>query len=222
MTTSPAAARLRVMTYNVKGLQLSRPDVVAVVRAAAPDVLGVQEPPRGLLGWFQTWRFARDVGMSAVVNGRGARTTALLVARGRSVTGASAVKLPNLSGRTARGVAVATVDGVRFVVVHLSLVRDERAAHLSDLLVHHVPRMRTVVLGDLNEPPGGPTWTSLTTVLVDVDPMGDPTFPAIEPRQRIDAILRSPDLATGTARVPSGQPAQVGSDHRPLVVDLLR
>ena len=220
MTTAPDRPRLRVMTYNVKGLQLSRTDVVAVVRAAAPDVLGLQEPPRGLLGWFRTWRFARDVGMRAVVNGRGARTTALLVGAGRSVTSPSAVRLPNLSGRTDRGVAVATVDGIRFVVIHLSLVRDERAAHLSDLLVHHVPTVRTVVLGDLNEPPGGPTWSSLTTVLVDVDPLGDPTFPAIEPRQRIDAILRSPDLTTGTARVPSGPPAQVGSDHRPLVVDL--
>ena len=108
------------------------------MRAAAPDVLGVQEPPRGLLGWCRMWRFARDVGMRAVVNGRGARTTALLVAPGRSVTGRAAVRLPNLSGRTRRGVAVATVDGIRFVVVHLSLVRDERAAHLSDLLVHHV------------------------------------------------------------------------------------
>ena len=38
MTTAPDRARLRVMTYNVKGLQLSRPDVVDVVRAAAPDV----------------------------------------------------------------------------------------------------------------------------------------------------------------------------------------
>ncbi|GEL96811.1 endonuclease/exonuclease/phosphatase family protein [Cellulomonas terrae] len=220
MNPIPTADRLRVMTYNVKGLHLSRPDVVAVVRAAAPDVLGVQEPPRGLLGWLRTWRFARDVGMRAVVNGRGARTTALLVAHGRSVTGRSSVRLPNLSGRTNRGIAVATVDGIRFVVVHLSLVRDERAAHLSEVLVDHVATMRTVVLGDLNEPPGGPTWTSLTTVLVDVDPQGDPTFPAIEPRQRIDAILRSPDLATGTARVPSGQPVQVGSDHRPVVVDL--
>ncbi|MDQ0375197.1 endonuclease/exonuclease/phosphatase family protein [Cellulomonas humilata] len=220
MTTEPDRARLRVMTYNVKGLQLSRPDVVAVVRAAAPDVLGVQEPPRGPLGWCRTWKFAHDVGMRAVVNGRGARTTALLVARGRSVTGHAAVRLPNLSGRTGRGVAVATVDGIRFVVLHLSLVRDERAAHLSDLLVHHVPTTRTVVLGDLNEPPGGPAWTSLTSVLVDVDPMGDPTFSAIEPRLRIDAILRSPDLVSGTARVPSGQPAQVGSDHRPVVVDL--
>ena len=220
MTTVPDRARLRVMTYNVKGLQLSRTDVVDVVRAAAPDVLGLQEPPRGLLGWFRTWRFARDVGMRAVVNGRGARTTALLVAPGRSVSDHSAVPLPDLSGRTRRGVAVATVDGIRFVVVHLSLVRDERAAHLSDLLVHHVPTARTVVLGDLNEAPGGPAWTSLTTVLVDADPEGDPTFPAIEPRQRIDAIFTSPDLTTGTAQVLSSRPAQHGSDHRPLVVEL--
>src|SRR5689334_20479373 len=208
------------MTYNVKGFQVSRTDAVAVVRAAAPDVLGLQEPPRGLLGRLRTRRFARDVGMRAVVNGRGARTTALLVAPGRAVTSRTAVRLPNLSGRTRRGVSVATVEGIHFVVVHLSLVRDERASHLSTLLVQHVPVTRTVVLGDLNEPPGGPTWTRLTSVLVDVDPAGDPTFPAIEPRQRIDAILRSPDLAAGPAWVPSGPPAQQGSDHRPLVVDL--
>lgn len=208
------------MTYNIKGLQVSRRDAVDVVRTAAPDVLGVQEPTRGLLGRWRMWRFARDVGMRVAVNGGGARTTALLVAPGRVVSGRSALPLPNLSGRTRRGASAATVDGIRFVVLHLSLVRDERAAHLSTILVDHVPTTRTVVLGDLNEPPGGPTWDRLTTLLVDVDPSGDPTFPAIEPRQRIDAILRSPDLETGTARVLSDESARCGSDHRPLMVDL--
>ncbi|GEK20078.1 endonuclease/exonuclease/phosphatase family protein [Cellulomonas xylanilytica] len=212
--------RLRVMTYNVKGLQVSRPDAVAVVRAAAPDVLGVQEPTRGLLGWWRMWLFARAVGMRAVVNGRGARTTALLVAPGRAVTAHSAVRLPNLSGRTRRGAAVATVDGIRFVVVHLSLVRDERAAHLADLLAHHVPTTRTVVLGDLNEAPGGPTWASLTRLLTDADPTGGPTFPAVEPKQRIDAILTTRDLTAGSPRVLSDPSALRGSDHRPLLVDL--
>ena len=212
--------RLRVMTYNVKGLHVSRPDAVAVVRAAAPDVLGIQEPPRGLLGRWRMRRFARDVGMRAVVNGRGARTTALLVAPGRAVSGSSALRLPNLSGRTRRGVAVATVDGIRFVVVHLSLVRDERAAHLSDLLRDHVPASRTVVLGDLNELPGGATWTSLTGVLVDADPTGDPTFPAVDPQHRIDAILTTHDLTADAPRVLADPATQRGSDHRPLVVDL--
>lgn len=221
MTTSPDAGRLRVMTYNLKGLQLSRADAVAVVRIAAPDVLGVQEPPRGLLGRWRMWRFARDVGLRTVVNGRGARTTALLVASGRSVSDARALKLVNLAGRTRRGVAMATVGGVRFVVVHLSLVRDERSAHLSDILLAHVPATRTVVLGDLNERPGGPTWKRLSSVLVDSDPAGDPTFPAVDPLHRIDAVFASPDLGIEAARVPSGPPVLRGSDHRPLVVDLL-
>ena len=62
MTTPATAGRLRVMTYNVKGLQLSRPDVVDVVRAAAPDVLGragaAARPPRlgaGRGGSRATW-----------------------------------------------------------------------------------------------------------------------------------------------------------------------
>ncbi|MEZ0448166.1 endonuclease/exonuclease/phosphatase family protein [Cellulomonas sp. ICMP 17802] len=217
---SSDAGRLRVMTYNVKGLQLSRPDAVAVVRAAAPDVLGVQEPPRGLLGRLRMWRFARAVGLRTVVNGRGARTTALLVAPGRVVAAARALRLPPLSGRTRRGVAMATVDGIRFVVVHLSLVRDERAAHLSDILRDHVPGARTVVLGDLNELPGGPTWSSLTGLLLDSDPDGGPTFPALEPLHRIDAILVTPDLRVSAPHVVSGPDVLRASDHRPLIVDL--
>lgn len=212
--------RLRVMTYNIKGLHLSRPDVVAVVRAAAPDVLAVQEPPRGVLGRWRLARFGRAAGLRAVVNGRGARTTALLVAPGRQVSDARALRLSWRPGTTRRGVSVATVDGIRFVVVHLSLVRDERAEHLSDVLRDHVPTARTVVLGDLNELPDGPAWARLTGVLVDTAPTGGPTFPAVEPHQRIDAILVTPDLTFSAPRVLEGPEVLVASDHRPLVVDL--
>ena len=211
------------MTYNVKGLQLSRPDVVAVVRAAAPDVLGVQEPPRGAP------RLVADVAVRARRRdaGRGerprrpdhgpARRTGPVGDRSRS-----AVRLPNLSGRTRRGVAVATVDGIRFVVVHLSLVRDERAAHLSDLLRDHVAddadrRARR----PQRAPRRARRGPASPGVLVDADPTGGPTFPAVEPRQRIDAILRPPDLAVGSAAGPVRPGGRsVGSDHRPLVVDL--
>ncbi len=211
---------MRVMTYNLKGLHLSPPDAVAVVRAAAPDVLGVQEPPRGPLGRWRLARFARQAGLRPVVSGRGARTTALLVAPGCTVSGTRAVRLSWQPGRTRRGVSLATVDGIRFVVVHLSLVRTERAAHLDGLLRDHVPSARTVVMGDLNEPPTGPAWARLTEHLVDTDPTGTPTFPAVAPRQRIDAILVSPDLAPGPATVPSDPPVLVASDHRPVVVDI--
>ena len=47
-----------------------------------------------------------------------------------------------------------------------------------------------------------------------------PTFPAIEPRQRIDAVFPTPDLVVDGASVPGGPAVEVGSDHRPIVVDL--
>ncbi|NMM16137.1 MAG: endonuclease/exonuclease/phosphatase family protein, partial [Cellulomonas sp.] len=76
----PAADRLRIMTYNVKALSVDAQAAAQVVRDADPDVLGMQEPPRGPVGAARLRRFAADVGMQPVVTGHGARTTALLVA----------------------------------------------------------------------------------------------------------------------------------------------
>ena len=211
---------MRVMTYNLKGLHLSAHAAAAVVRDAAPDVLAVQEPPRGLRGRRRMRRFAAAVGLVAVVNGRGARTTALLVRPGLAVDGARAVRLSWRPGRTRRGVSTASVDGVTFVSVHLSLVRVERAAHLERLLDEVVPQTRAIVLGDLNEQPNGPAWARLADHLAAIAVDTGPTFPAIAPRQRIDAVLATPDLNVVGAQVPDGPAVERGSDHRPIVVDL--
>src|SRR3954447_11171609 len=140
---------MRVMTYNLKGLHLSQAAAIEVVREHAPDVLGVQEPPRGLFGVARMRRFGSAVGMVPVVSGDGARTTALLVRPGlpvssprairlpwrpRPTTSARAIRLPWPPGAPRRGAAVAVVAGVTVVVVHLSLVRTERAQHLELLL----------------------------------------------------------------------------------------
>ncbi|GIG22164.1 metal-dependent hydrolase [Cellulomonas chitinilytica] len=248
--------RMRLMTYNVKGLSLDRAAVVEVVRAQRPDVLALQEPPRGPAGRWRLRRFAAATGLVAVVNGRGARTTALLVAPGRAVSRARALRLPWRFGTTRRGVSVAVVDDVRVVVVHLSLHRVERAEHLERLVASTVPAPPgatvpappgatvpappvadaaslpgapapvaggppTVVLGDLNELPGGPAWLRLGQVLTDVAPDGDPTFPAGVPRKRIDAVLVSAGIVVERVLVPDGDAARRGSDHRPVVVDLV-
>ncbi|MBO9555444.1 endonuclease/exonuclease/phosphatase family protein [Cellulomonas sp.] len=218
--------RLRLMTYNVKGLKLDRFAAAEVVRAQRPDVLALQEPPRGLAGRWRLRRFAAATDLVAVVNGRGARTTALLVAPGHTVAEARPMRLPWRTGTTRRGVSVASVDGVRVVVVHLSLHRVERAEHLERVVVATVPEPAasgppTVLLGDLNELPGGPAWLRLGQVLTDVAPDGDPTFPAATPRKRIDAVLVSADLAVENVLVPDGDAVRRGSDHRPVVVDLL-
>ena len=210
---------MKVMTYNLKGLHLEARAAAAVVRAAAPDVLAVQEPPRGLFGRFRMRRFGGAVGLTPVVSGHGARTTALLV-RDLPVRDARAVRLPWRPGTTRRGVSVAVVDDITFVVVHLSLVRTERAAHLERLLSSVVPARRTVVLGDINEQPDGPAWARLAAHLGSAAAPTGPTFPAVGPTQRIDAVFATPDLVVGPASVPDGPAVEAGSDHRPIVVDV--
>ncbi len=210
---------MRLMTYNLKGLHLSARAAATVVREAAPDVLAVQEPPRGPFGRRRMRRFGSAVGMVPVVSGRGARTTALL-ARDAPVGAARAVRLSWRPGRTRRGVSVAEIDGVTIVVVHLSLVRTERAAHLDRLLAEVVPTTRTVVVGDINEQPDGPAWARLAAHLGSAAVATGPTFPSTAPRQRIDAVIATPDLVTSGAHVPDGPAVEAGSDHRPIVVDL--
>jgi len=211
---------MKVMTYNLKGLHLSEAAAVEVVREHAPDVLGVQEPPRGLVGVARMRRFGSAVGMVPVVSGDGARTTALLVRPGLPVSSPRAIRLSWRPGTTRRGAAVAVVAGVTVVVVHLSLVRTERAEHLERLLREVVPTTAAVVMGDINERPDGPAWARLAAHLGSSAVPTGPTFPAVEPRQRIDAVFPTPDLVVGEASVPGGPAVEVASDHRPIVVDL--
>lgn len=219
---------LRVMTYNLRGLREEVDALVDVVRAARPDVLAVQEPPRGLAGRVRLRRFAARTGLRVAVGGGGARTTALLVVPHRSVRDATGVRLPWRPGLTRRGAATARVDGVRVVVVHLGLRAAERSRHVS-LLTRRLLQDAdgpVVVAGDLNERPGGPSWTALTDAagglqdaacVVDAD---HPTYPADVPRVRIDAVLVDGRLGVLDARVPDDAVVGVASDHRPLVVDV--
>ncbi|QGQ18578.1 endonuclease/exonuclease/phosphatase [Cellulomonas sp. JZ18] len=221
---------LRVMTYNLRGLRQEVDALVAVVRAVGPDVLAVQEPPRGPLGRRRLRAFAARTGLRVAVGGGGARTTALLVAPHRAVRDARALRLPWRFGLTRRGVSTARVDGVRVAVVHLGLRADERARHV-DLLVRRLVAAQAggspvLVAGDLNERPGGPSWLALHGVgdgLQDAAVAGGderPTYPADAPRLRIDAVLADRRLAVQAARVPDEAAVGVASDHRPLVVDL--
>ncbi|WP_426593123.1 endonuclease/exonuclease/phosphatase family protein [Cellulomonas sp. McL0617] len=211
---------MRLMTYNLKGLHLSARAAAAVVRASEPYVLAVQEPPRGPFGRCRMRRFGASVGLEPVVSGRGARTTALLVRDPSAVRDARAVRLSWRPGTTRRGVSVAVVDGITVVVVHFSLDRAERAAHLTRLLAEVVPTTRTVVLGDINERPDGPAWARLAAHLGAAAVPTGPTFPSTRPVQRIDAVLPTPDLTVAGAFVPDGPEVEAGSDHRPIVADL--
>lgn len=216
-------AKLRVMTYNLHGLHDDADAVVAVLRAAAPDVVAVQEPPRGPGGRARLSGLARAAGLEPAVVGGGARTTALLVRTGLRVDRARAVRLSWRPGRTARGAAVAHVAGVRVVAVHLGLDAAERARHVDRLLLlaATAPHHGCVLAGDLNEQPGGPSWRRLGLRLRDVTATSGPTYSTDDLRWRIDAVLATGGLLARGARTVHDDAALRASDHLPVVVDLV-
>lgn len=210
------------MTYNLKSLRLDEAAAVAVVRLEHPDVLGVQEPPRGPFRRARLRRFAARTGMRVVVDAYSARTTALLVDPGCRVEAPRAHRLRWRVGWTRRGFATARVDGVDVVVLHLSVHPDERARHL-DRIEERLAALDgpVVVLGDLNERPDGPAWARLARFGRDAAAAApQPTFRASGPRHRIDAVLASPELEVRDVRVLRDAAARRASDHLPLVVDL--
>jgi endonuclease/exonuclease/phosphatase family metal-dependent hydrolase len=211
---------LRVMSYNVRGLKDDRAVLVEVLRAAEPDVVALQEPPRGPLGGPRLRRLAQDAGLEVAVSGGGARTTALLVRPGRTVTHPATMRLPSAFLRTRRGIALAEVDGLLVVSVHLGLSARERSRQLVRLVPVVAAAPAVVLAGDLNEGPGGPVWRRLALHLRDLAPSSGPTYPAREPRARIDAVLGSRGLTATRARTLADDPASRASDHLPVVVDV--
>lgn len=211
---------LRVMTYNVRQLRDDRAAVVTVLRECTPDVVALQEPPRGPFGRARLAALARDAGLVPVVSGGGARTTALLARPGLELTGARGMRQPWRVGRTRRGLAYADLGGLRIVSVHLALAADERAGQVLRLLPVLASVPDCLVLGDLNEQPGGASWRRLGQHLHDLAPGAGPTYPARAPRRRIDAVLGSRGVTATGARAPDGEAVARASDHRPVVVDV--
>lgn len=77
-----------------------------------------------------------------------------------------------------------------------------------------------VLLGDVNEAPGGPVHTALTASLLDAAPEGAATFPARDPVHRIDLVLHDPSLRVRRAEVLDGALVRRASDHLLLLVEL--
>ena len=209
------------MTFNIRQLRQDARAVLVLLRESGADVVAIQEPPRGPFGGHRLRRLSASAGYVPVVVGGGARTTALLVRDGLTVTQARAVRLRWTPGRTRRGLAVADVAGIRVVSAHLSLVPAERARHLDRLmLVVQAAPGACAVAGDLNEDPGGATYRRLALRLRDVTAAVGPTFTARSPRRRLDVVMASHGLHATGARALQDDTARAASDHLPVLVDL--
>jgi len=224
-----AVSRVRVMTYNILMGGRNGADLNRVVRAAAPDVLLVNESPKTPFLWKRRARRLADAwDMRYVVGGRPAGSNMITTAPtvGVKARGAETIDQPLFQPR--RGIAWAQlrVEGRLLGVVccHLSLDRPRRLAEV-DRVLEVAVRLRgpVVIGGDLNETPGGPVWQKLARAgYVDHGSRRDRTYPAVEPVKRIDALLVRGAADVLDHGVPDLDPGLLAaaSDHLPIVATL--
>jgi len=224
---------LRVMSYNV---HTQRDDVAAlaeVVRAAAPDVLVVQEAPRRFRWRSKCAALARSFGMVVAAGGLPALGNLVVTTLRVRVHETRCLRFPLTPGRHLRGAAFVECsapdsDGTaRFAVAgsHLSTDPAERPGQ-AELLKKAMGQAGAPLVfgGDLNEGPGGPAWRTLSDGLTDAaEATGCAdrlTFSCANPRDRIDALFVDPRITIARYDVIDTPLARRASDHFPILVDL--
>jgi endonuclease/exonuclease/phosphatase family metal-dependent hydrolase len=227
-------APVRVLTYNVHGQKDDVEALARVVRAAAPDVMVVQEGPRRLRWRTRAADLARRCGLFSGGGGAPAAGNLLLFSQRVRVLETWSVLFPLNPRHHLRGVAFARCvldwgDATRaeqpFVVAgtHLSTDPEQRLRQAGLLAPVLAGRSEPVVLGaDLNEPPDGPVWKQFGGVgLRDIAPDDAPiTFSVASPRHRLDALLVGDGWRVAGYQVIDSADARVASDHFPVLAEL--
>ncbi|MEU6947091.1 endonuclease/exonuclease/phosphatase family protein [Streptomyces sp. NPDC046316] len=229
-TETDGSAVVRVLSYNVRSMRDDEDALARVIRACAPDLVFVQEAPR-----FFRWRkhAARLAAKSELVVLGGGATAAgplLMCSLRATVERTEDVLLPLTPGLHRRGFATAVVRfaGARVGLIscHLSLRSEERYAQAGMLLdrVAAMDAPHVIVAGDLNERPGGRSFTRLAKELQDgweVSPWGgEYTSTPGDPHQRIDAILATPGvefLGCGVPQDLDPSDLKAATDHLPVL-----
>lgn len=219
------------MTFNIRGglgmdNRRSVPRIAAVIQAADPDLVGLQEvhcrlPASGMAN--QPAELACLTGLRAVFRpslslGFGAYGNLWLTRREPRRSGRR--RLPGNREPRVMVWLELSLDGVpvRAAVTHLGLGVEERPRQAERLAAwvreNDGP---TLLIGDLNTRPDSEELaTLLATGLRHAVPPEPPTYPADAPRCRIDYLLVSRHWTVTRGEVlPT-----LASDHLPLVADL--
>jgi endonuclease/exonuclease/phosphatase family metal-dependent hydrolase len=214
--------RMRVMVWNVHGFRAGAKPMAAAVTDAAPDLLLLNETR--YLG-FHLRRFARRAGLEGA-SGTGLWRpipNAVLARRPWRVVDAGKITFRRSRKTLRRGVLLTIVGraGTRISVgsVHLGLSGEERAEHVRELTDLLAGREPVVLGGDLNEGPEEPAARWMAARFWDAARDAGRTFPAWEPRARIDYLFVSEGVRVERAWVGGDRFARL-SDHLPVLADL--
>ncbi|MEH1102736.1 endonuclease/exonuclease/phosphatase family protein [Micromonospora sp. CPCC 205561] len=226
--------RVRVAAYNVRmGFGMDgRFDPDALARAVAgADVVALSEVDRGWLlnGGHDTLDLlAERLDMPYVFAPAADPLWGDAVLSRWPLDAARTRPLPAVgapTGAQALGVTIDFSGGVRLAVVATHLQPPPgagpvvQARAVADFAVRYAAGRPLVVAGDLNTEPGDAAFAEFTRAgLVDALAAARPlaTSPADAPRQQIDHVFVTPDLAATDPAAPPG----TASDHLPVVVTL--
>ncbi|HUG39364.1 MAG TPA: endonuclease/exonuclease/phosphatase family protein [Longimicrobiales bacterium] len=223
-------APVRVATYNIhygydEGWRFDPGAIAEAIRAAAPDLVALQEVPVGMPTAygvdFPLW-LERRLGIPAFFSANINRLQGEAILSRVPTRSVHAMPLPPAASDRKQLLQLQGVAGgrtVHFHALHLGVHPAERAVQLAAAL-DHVPAGRAVLLGDLNAEPGSPETATLRAAgFVDAFELAGAeaggTWPAREPQMRIDWVwLRG--IHAVAAEVLEAPP----SDHRLVVATL--
>ncbi len=241
-TSAPAARSgpLTVATYNIHhgvpmaGGAIDLPRIAKVLRAMNADVIALQEVDvkTGRAGGVdQAAELARLTGMHhafgpAMPFSGGEYGNAVLCKT--AILSVTNHPLPGVKGAEPRAAIEITFQPradapvVRFIATHLdnssAAGRLLQIRHLNSIATN-APPGHLLLAGDLNAEPGSAEIQTALETWDDAAPVRDPTFPADQPRERIDHILqRKPAPLTPRDSRVVDEPG--ASDHRPLLTIL--
>lgn len=223
---------LTFLTYNIRhcrGLD-NRVSLAAVARTIAQtgaDTTGLQEVdcfnPRSCFMDQARW-LGRELGLFYVFGP--ARSWFKLARFGNAVLsrhpvlGQKNYQLPGGGEKRSLLRTELLAGGLRyaFYTTHLGLDARDRLRQVEQIIaITGADELPLVLAGDFNASPGAPELRGLFHYLSPADPAGEfPTFPAGEPRYKIDYIFYSPHWKLEGLRVYRSR----ASDHLPLAVHL--
>lgn len=222
-----------VTTWNLRGS--GRPDlddIAAVLRAAEPDVVAVQEIRRGQaadladrLGMRFTWAFKHwpwTPLLPRLAEGTAIMTPHALDAAGHTEVSDGASRW-TYRRRIVQWALVGRPDGSAYRIynVHLSPHdrRTERlaeAVRVAEIVAEHGDAPPAVIAGDFNDGNDASVIYALPGVEHVVPP---PTNPSEQPHQVLDHVLLPADATSVATSVPAGgQQWAARSDHLPVTV----
>jgi endonuclease/exonuclease/phosphatase family metal-dependent hydrolase len=227
---------VRALSYNIRSMRDDRAALARVVRACAADLVCLQEAPRFLRWRAKRRNLAARTGLTVACGRRPAGLAVLAGPRARTVHAEYHLLSP-VPGLHRRGLALAVLEigGARVIAActHLDLLPEPRRAHTAEVIALLERARRTfrapvLLTGDINEEPGGPSWSLLAGTFTDAyaaAPRGPGhTYPARRPHRRIDAVFTDPDIEVLGCGVPQEAALladyPLATDHLPLLADL--